>query len=215
MRNSGHPFCPTGKPFYEKNQVIFDGQDGDAVNLTFVKGFYYVRGQGAGGGGGNNNYWHNGVGGGSGAGFEGYLYFAEKIENVSVITGKGGTNSTAGGDTSIADIMVLGGGKRGLPAAGGEGGEFLFAADPSLAVISKAIIQSNGVNGVGAPSNAEGFSGGNSVLTGDGGGQNSSNATKPGAGGGGQWQWGGAGGLGMFGELKIIYLGRKLPDNII
>lgn len=206
------PFYPIGggkKYPYKKGEVLFNGKNGDAITLNLYPGLYYIRGQGAGGGGGNNNYWHNGVGGGSGAGFEGYIRFKK---NCTLLVGAGtaGANSAAGTNTYINDILILSGGQGGLPAAGGQGGIFQFIAAPSIAEIVSFSIKSDGNNGIGAPSNADGISGGNSVLTNSGGGKNSNNATAPGAGGGGQWQWGGAGGTGMYGELFIRFERLKI-----
>lgn len=190
---------------YKRDTVLCNLTAGAVKTIDFYKGLYYVRGQGAGGGGGNNNYWHNGVGGGSGAGFEGYIRFKK---NCTLLVGAGtaGANSTAGTNTYINDVLILSGGQGGLPAAGGQGGLIQFIADLSIAEIVSFSIKSDGNNGIGAPSTAAGFSGGNSILTNSGGGQNSNNATAPGAGGGGQWQYGGAGGMGGAGEILIKYV---------
>lgn len=205
ISGSLHPLGNVVNEPYKRDSVLCNLTDGAVKTIEFYKGLYYVRGQGGGGGGGNNNYWHNGVGGGSGAGFEGYIRFNKNCR-LLVGAGTAGANSTAGTNTYINDVLILNGGQGGLPGGGGQGGLFQFIVDLKVAEIVSSSIKSDGTNGIGAPSNAAGFSGGNSVLTNSGGGQNSNNATAPGAGGGGQWQYGSAGGIGGAGEILIKYV---------
>lgn len=190
---------------YNATQTICDVSNGETWSGTLARGVYYIRAQGAGGGGGNNNYSNNGGGGGSGAGFEGYINLTSPIET-TVTTGAGGANSSAGADTVISDVMTLGGGKGGGSGVAGAGGT-LTLSESGLTIL-KSTIQSNGEDG--NFSNAGSGSrcyGGNSVLTGDGGGDGSKAATKPGAGGGGQIQFGSAGQPGMYGECLIKLVG--------
>lgn len=189
---------------YNATQTICDVSNGETWSGTLARGVYYVRAQGAGGGGGNNNYINNGGGGGSGAGFEGYINITSPIET-TVTTGVGGANSSAGADTVISEIMTLGGGKGGGSGVAGAGG--VLTTSETVTII-KSAIQSDGEDG--NFSNAGSGSrcyGGNSVLTGDGRGDGSGAATKPGAGGGGQIQWGAAGQPGMYGECLIKLVG--------
>lgn len=207
------------KKGYQNGFVLFDGKDGDVANVSFYKGYYYIRGQGAGGSGGNNGYWANGGGGGSGAGFEGYIYISNDMKDLlNNYAGKASTaTASAGENTYIENLLTLGGGQGGGSGGGGKGGVLTFVNEALLSV-AKAIISKNGYDGQSAGSNT--VPGANSVLTEDGGGraggggQAGRTATKPGAGGAGGIQWDGAGGLGKYGELKIVYVGRKLPEDL-
>ena len=38
---------------YTPGTILFDGSNGDSATLQMKKGFYFIRGQGAGAGGGN------------------------------------------------------------------------------------------------------------------------------------------------------------------
>lgn len=216
IRSAFSPMAAAKSP-YKKGEVLFDGKDGDTAVLEFPKGYYYVRGQGSGGPGGNNNYWANGGGGGSGAGFEGYVYISEKIDEVKVYAGKASTSTgVSGEDTYIENLLMLGAGQPGGSGPGGKGGVLTFVNEALLS-IAKAIIAKNGYDGLSVGSNSA--PGGNSVLTEDGGGpagaggQVGKTATKPGAGGAGGTQWDGAGGLGKYGELLIRYEGSRLPTT--
>lgn len=218
MRTHNHPFTSGTKPKYKKNEVLFDGNNGANATIALYKGYYYVRGQGAGGSGGNNGYWANGGGGGSGAGFEGYVYINRDIKELNKnYAGKASTaTASVGEDTYIENLIILGGGQGGGSGGGGKGGVLTFVNEALLS-IAKTIIAKNGYDGQSAGSNS--VPGANSVLTEDGGGpaggggQAGRTATKPGAGGAGGIQWDGTGGLGKYGELKIVYVGRKLPTE--
>ena len=62
-----------------------------------------------------------------------------------------------------------------------------------------------GIAGINQAGSGSAKSGGDSVLTGDGGGYGNASATKPGAGGGGGYQWNSSGGAGGPGECLIRY----------
>lgn len=202
---------------YEPDTVLCDINNGASASVIFKKGVYYVRGQGAGGGGGRNGYFGNGQGGGSGAGFEGYIYVKRDLGAVSVSTGVGGTEAydgNPGTDTVIGQLITLGGGK------GGAGENKAHVANAGILTINSSdnweilsyTVKSNGNQGLEARSSASFISGGNSVLTGDGGGPASDSnhdASAPGAGGGGGWQFNSSGGNGSYGECLIQYIGYE------
>lgn len=190
---------------YEPQQVLANISGNSSTNITFKKGVYYIRAQGAGGKGGNYDYpYFNGNGAPSGAGFEGYIYVRKEFSS-SVTTGVGGTPShPAGTDTIISGIMVLGGGSAG-PQTGyntvcpaGTPGKITIYENEYFSVISST------VNSDGNPGCHH--DGGNSVITNDGAGSGTGAATKPGAGGGGTSSIGGIGGNGGDGECLIQYI---------
>lgn len=194
---------------YKKGTVLCSLSAGQSAIITFYPGIYYIRGQGAGAGGGNYAYpWGHGTGAGSGAGFEGYIKILKKVE-VTVTAGKAGISATDGTATFISNIINLDGGKAGftnqggIPDIGGLGG--VITIDTSnlnkIFYIKSYSVKSNGKSGTKQ-------TGGNSVLTNDGGGEASGgNATTRGAGGGGTSGIGGKGGIGGDGELLIRYEG--------
>lgn len=194
-----------GKHPYAPGTILFQGSNGASGQVTFYPGVYYVRAQGGGGGGGNNSY-YNGGGGGSGAGFEGYIRFFTEMPNVLVSTGTGGARQTNGTATTLADILTLGGGLRGMENAIGKGGtlSWLNNNNESYQVVSATVSQ-NGYDGVIPPNSGTAVSGAHSVLTNSGGGLANAAATAPGAGGGGGYAWHSAGGAGMYGEALIRY----------
>lgn len=190
---------------YEPQQVLANISGNSSTNITFKKGVYYIRAQGAGGKGGNYGYpYFVGNGAPSGAGFEGYIYVRKEFSS-SVTTGVGGTPShPAGTDTIISDIMVLGGGSEG-PQTGyntvcpaGTPGKITIYENEYFSVVSYTV-NSDGKAGCN-------HDGGNSVITNDGAGSNTDAATKPGAGGGGTSSIGGIGGDGGAGECLIQYI---------
>lgn len=198
---------------YEPQQVLANISGNSSVNITFKRGVYYIRAQGAGGKGGNYGYpFFNGNGAPSGAGFEGYIYVRKEFSS-SVTTGVGGTPShPAGTDTTISDIMVLGGGSEGpqtdyntvCPA--GTPGKITIYENEYFSVVSYTV-NSDGNAGCH-------HDGGNSVITNDGAGSNTGAATKPGAGGGGTSSIGGIGGNGGDGECLIQYISYE-PEEVI
>lgn len=199
---------------YEPQQILVNISGTASTDITFKRGVYYIRGQGAGGGGGRNGYFGNGQGGGSGAGFEGYIYVKRDLGTVSVSAGVGGTEAydgNPGTDTVVGSIMTLGGGK------GGAGEHKAHVANAGILTINSSdnweilsyTVKSNGNQGLEASNSASFISGGNSVLTGDGGGPTSSSnhdASAPGAGGGGGWGFNIPGGAGGAGECLIQYI---------
>lgn len=204
---------------YEPQQILVNISGTASTNITFKRGVYYIRAQGAGGGGGRNGYFGNGQGGGSGAGFEGYIYVKRDLGEVSVSTGIGGTEAydgNPGTDTVVGSIMTLGGGKGGA----GENKEhvanagiYTFNSSNDWEIISSTVAL-NGKQGLEATSSGDFVSGGNSVLTNSGGGKGHANATAPGAGGGGGYQWNIQGGGGGNGECLIQYISYE-PEGLI
>lgn len=200
---------------YEPNTVLCNISNDASTTVHMRKGVYYIRGQGAGGGGGRNGYFGNGQGGGSGAGFEGYIYVKRDLGTVSVSVGVGGTEAyhgNPGTDTVIGQLMTLG-------AGGGGAGEYTeHYANAGILTINSSdnweilsyTVKSDGNQGLEASNSGASFiSGGNSVLTGDGGGPTSSSnhdASAPGAGGGGGWGYNMSGGAGGVGECLIQYI---------
>lgn len=199
---------------YEPYKVLCNISNGKSSSVEFRKGVYYIRGQGAGGGGGRNGYFSNGQGGGSGAGFEGYIYIKRDLGTVSVSAGVGGTaayDGNPGTDTVVGSIMTLGGGKGGAGESNehvANGGIYTFNSSNDWEIISSTVAR-NGNQGLEASNTASFISGGNSVLTGDGGGPTSDSnhdASAPGAGGGGGWAYNSSGGAGGAGECLIQYI---------
>ena len=190
---------------YAPGTILFQGNNGASGSVDFYPGVYYIRAQGGGGGGGNNAY-SNGGGGGSGAGFEGYIRFLAEMPGTLVTAGTGGAGQTAGTATSIAGVLTLGGGLRGLENSIGKGGTLSWVNNNGgLYSVVSATVQRDGYDGVIPPNSATAVSGGNSVLTNSGGGLANAAATAPGAGGGGGYAWHRAGGAGMYGEILISY----------
>lgn len=196
---------------YEPQQILVNISGTASTNITFKKGVYYIRAQGAGGGGGNYAYpYGNGNGGGSGAGFEGYIYVSKEFSS-SVTTGVGGNSASAGVNTQINGVMLLGAGQAGPTTS-------LGTVDPS-GVPGTITIDSNNLNNlftiISTTVNQDGnygsrAIGGNSVLTNSGAGQGGGGAaTAPGAGGGGTSSIGGKGGPGGDGECLIQYIGYE------
>lgn len=190
---------------YKKGTVLCNLSNGQSSRINIKRGLYFIRGQGAGGWGGNN-FMANGGGGGSGAGFEGYIYFRKDIDNVEVISGVAPTTQAAGNPTIISGVLMLGGGAVGgyNNNTGGDGGIYQFIEDRRWYIKSFRVAQ-NGENGRGASNDGNYRSGGNSVLTGNGGGLGNAAATAAGAGGGGGYAWHTAGQAGGGGELLIRY----------
>lgn len=191
---------------YVPGTVLCNINNGQTANVTFYPGIYYVRAQGGGGGGGNNVYAGNGQGGGSGAGFEGYLRVKKRII-INVTAGVGGAQKASGTATVIGDIWNLGGGLLGSSdgdALIANAGLYTFNASDDWEIVSYTVA-SNGIAGVRQPGTGSVKSGGDSVLTGDGGGYGHASATSPGAGGGGGYQWNSGGGAGYYGECLICY----------
>lgn len=207
---------------YEPQQILVNISGTASTDITFKRGVYYIRGQGAGGGGGRNGYFGNGQGGGSGAGFEGYIYVKRDLGTVSVSAGVGGTEAydgNPGTDTVVGSIMTLGGGK------GGAGENKAHVANAGILTINSSdnweilsyTVKSNGNQGLEASNSASFISGGNSVLTGDGGGPTSNSnhdASAPGAGGGGGWGFNSSGGAGGAGECLIQYISYEPEGGV-
>lgn len=196
---------------YKIDEVLCNISNGQTATVHLYPGVYYIRAQGAGGGGGRNGYWGNGQGGGSGAGFRGYIFVKRDLGTVSVSAGVGGAeayNGNPGTDTVVGPIMTLGGGKGGAGESNehvANAGIYTFKSSNNWEIISSAIAR-NGNQGLEATSSSDFVSGGNSVLTNNGGGKGHANATAPGAGGGGGFQWNIEGGAGGDGECLIRFV---------
>lgn len=201
---------------YEPQQILVNISGTASTDITFKRGVYYIRAQGAGGGGGNYAYpYGNGNGGGSGAGFEGYIYVSKEFSS-SVTTGVGGNSASAGVNTQINGVMLLGAGQAGPTTSGG-------TVDPS-GVPGTITIDSNNLNNlftiISTTVNQDGnygsrAIGGNSVLTNSGAGQGGGGAaTAPGAGGGGTSSIGGKGGPGGAGECLIQYISYEPEGGV-
>lgn len=183
---------------YNATQTICNVNNGASWSGTLARGIYYIRGQGA-GAWGNASDWGDGYGGGSGAGFEGYIHIRE-AKKVTVTAGKCPPDSRGNGeDTVISGVMTLGGGRIGVIGSAGDphnGGLLSISSD--IDVLSYTV-KSNGNGGIIRCC-------GNSVLTNSGGGPSNADATAPGAGGGGSYGIYG-GGKGYYGEILIKAVG--------
>lgn len=191
---------------YKIGEVLCNISNGASKVIYLYPGIYYIRAQGAGGKGGNYGYpYFNGNGAPSGAGFVGYIKVVKQLATV-VKAGVGGTpSSPAGTDTTLSNIMTLGGGSEG-PQTGynticpaGTPGVITIQNNEYFSVVSFT------VNSDGNPGCHH--DGGDSVITNDGGGSGTGAATKPGAGGGGTSNIGGVGGNGGYGECLIKFTG--------
>lgn len=207
---------------YEPYKVLCNISNGASTTVHMRKGVYYIRGQGAGGAGGRNGYFGNGQGGGSGAGFEGYVYLKVDYGNMVITAGVGGTEAyhgNPGTDTVIGQLMTLGAG------GGGAGENTAHYANAGILTINSSdnweilsyTVKSDGNQGLEASNSASFISGGNSVLTGDGGGPTSDSnhdASAPGAGGGGGWAFNISSGAGGAGECLIQYIGYEPEGKV-
>lgn len=196
---------------YEPNTVLCNISNGASSSVEFRKGVYYIRAQGGGGSGGTfgDFGWGRGSGGGSGAGFEGYILVKRNIIcNVStgaaVSSGKWSVN---GNSTQIENMFIFGGGEGGKTnEALAVGGELTVIANDDYEILTAKYL-GNG-NGTKVVDGNKRY-GGDSVISNDGGGLPSANATAPGAGGGGFTGSGINGGDGGAGECLIQYIGYE------
>lgn len=171
---------------YEPNTVLCNISNGASSSVEFRKGVYYIRAQGGGGGGTYGDFgWGRGSGGGSSAGFEGYILVKRNIIcNVStgaaVSSGKWSVN---GNSTQIENMFIFGGGEGGKTnEALAVGGELTVIANDDYEILTAKYL-GNG-NGTKVVDGNKRY-GGDSVISNDGGGLPSANATSFGAGGGG------------------------------
>lgn len=182
---------------YEPYKVLCNISNGKSSRVEFRKGVYYIRAQGGGGSGGTYGDfgWGRGSGGGSGAGFEGYILVKRNIIcNVStgaaVSSGKWSVN---GNSTQIENMFIFGGGEGGKTnEALAVGGELTVIANDDYEILTAKYL-GNG-NGTKVVDGNKRY-GGDSVISNDGGGLPSANATAPGAGG--------------VGECLIQYIGYE------
>lgn len=196
---------------YEPNTVLCNISNGASSRVEFRKGVYYIRAQGGGGSGGTYGDfgWGRGSGGGSGAGFEGYILVKRNIIcNVStgaaVSSGKWSVN---GNSTQIENMFIFGGGEGGKTnEALAVGGELTVIANDDYEILTAKYL-GNG-NGTKVVDGNKRY-GGDSVISNDGGGLPSANATSFGAGGGGFTGSGINGGAGGAGECLIQYIGYE------
>lgn len=201
---------------YEPNTVLCNISIGASSSVEFKKGVYYIRAQGGGGSGGTYGDfgWGRGSGGGSGAGFEGYILVKRNIIcNVStgaaVSSGKWSVN---GNSTQIENMFIFGGGEGGKTnEALAVGGELTVIANDDYEILTAKYL-GNG-NGTKVVDGNKRY-GGDSVISNDGGGLPSANATAPGAGGGGFTGSGINGGAGGAGECLIQYISYEPEGKV-
>ena len=201
---------------YEPYKVLCNISNGESSSVEFRKGVYYIRAQGGGGSGGTYGDfgWGRGSGGGSGAGFEGYIYVKRNIiRNVStgaaVSSGKWSVN---GNSTQIENMFIFGGGEGGKTnEALAVGGELTVIANDDYEILTAKYL-GNG-NGTKVVDGNKRY-GGDSVISNDGGGLPSANATAPGAGGGGFTGSGINGGAGGAGECLIQYISYEPEGRV-
>lgn len=194
---------------YNATQTICNVNNGASWSGTLARGIYYIRAQGGGGSGGTYGDfgWGRGSGGGSGAGFEGYILVKRNIIcNVStgaaVSSGKWSVN---GNSTQIENMFIFGGGEGGKTnEALAVGGELTVIANDDYEILTAKYL-GNG-NGTKVVDGNKRY-GGDSVISNDGGGLPSANATSFGAGGGGFTGSGINGGAGGAGECLIKCVG--------
>ncbi len=196
---------------YEPNTVLCNISNGASTTVHMRKGVYYIRAQGGGGSGGTfgDFFWVCGSGGGSGAGFEGYILVKRNII-CNVSTGaavSSGKLSVNGNSTQIENMFIFGGGEGGKTnEALAVGGELTVIANDDYEILTAKYL-GNG-NGTKVVDGNKRY-GGDSVISKDGGGLPSANATAPGAGGGGFTGSGINGGAGGAGECLIQYIGYE------
>lgn len=173
---------------YKSNQVLCNISNGQTADVAFYQGIYYIESQGSGGDGGEYAYpYGQGFGGGSGAGCKIYVRI---LKNFTATVTAGAVGTTKGGDTIIPNIITLGGGYKGRTVQGSpsgisdNGGAFTKEDEIFYRLLSGTIVNGN-------PANA--YTGGNSVITNNGGAPANTSATIPGAGGGGSRSAGGYG----------------------
>lgn len=201
---------------YEPYKVLCNISNGESSSVEFRKGVYYIRAQGGGGSGGTYGDfgWGRGSGGGSGAGFEGYILVKRNIIcNVStgaaVSSGKWSVN---GNSTQIENMFIFGGGEGGKTnEALAVGGELTVIANDDYEILTAKYL-GNG-NGTKVVDGNKRY-GGDSVISNDGGGLPSANATAPGAGGGGFTGSGINGGAGGAGECLIQYISYEPEGRV-
>lgn len=201
---------------YEPYKVLCNISNGASSSVEFRKGVYYIRAQGGGGSGGTyGDYgWGRGSGGGSGAGFEGYILVKRNIIcNVStgaaVSSGKWSVN---GNSTQIENMFIFGGGEGGKTnEALAVGGELTVIANDDYEILTAKYL-GNG-NGTKVVDGNKRY-GGDSVISNDGGGLPSANATSFGAGGGGFTGSGINGGAGGAGECLIQYISYEPEGGV-
>jgi hypothetical protein len=201
---------------YEPYKVLCNISNGESSSVEFRKGVYYIRAQGGGGTGGTfgDFVWGRGSGGGSGAGFEGYIYVKRNIiRNVStgaaVSSGKWEVN---GNSTQIENMFIFGGGEGGKTnEALAVGGELTVIANDDYEILTAKYL-GNG-NGTKVVDGNKRY-GGDSVISNDGGALPGGNATAPGAGGGGFDGSGINGGAGGAGECLIQYISYEPEGGV-
>lgn len=201
---------------YEPNTVLCNISNGESSSVEFRKGVYYICAQGGGGSGGTfgDHTWGRGSGGGSGAGFEGYILVKRNIIcNVStgaaVSSGKWSVN---GNSTQIENMFIFGGGEGGKTnEALAVGGELTVIANDDYEILTAKYL-GNG-NGTKVVDGNKRY-GGDSVILNDGGGLPSADATSFGAGGGGYTGSDINGGAGGAGECLIQYISHEPEGGV-
>lgn len=205
---------------YDPQQILVNISNGQTANVIFYPGIYYVEAQGAGGSGGQYGVfgWGRGAGGGSGAGFKGYIRVKKTINSnitTAVTTPRAGgsaSHGTTGGSTTISDMFLCAGGQGGIGADRStfvNGGLITVYESPDFDIIQADYL------GNGNPTDLTDLRrGGDSVITNDGGGRDS-DATSPGAGGCGFDGAGLNGGAGGAGSCLIKYISYYGGPNVV
>lgn len=194
-----HPLGSLPSP-YKPDEIICNLSNGQTAKVAFTPGVLYIEAQGAGGDGGNYAYpYGQGFGGGSGAGCKIYVRILKSF--TATITA-GAVGTTKGGDTIIPNIATLGGGYKGRTVQGTPSG---LSDNGGVSTKNEEIFYKllSGYIANGNP--AMDFTGGNSVITNNGGAPANTSATVPGAGGGGSISMGGYG-TGAGGSCLIKFV---------
>lgn len=194
---------------YKPDEIICDLSNGETAEVTFYPGVWYIETQGGGGSGGTYGDfgWGRGSGGGSGAGFKGLIRVKKTITcNISTaVAVASGKWSVKGNPTEIENMFLCDGGEGGhTNEALSVGGELTVIENDSYEILSSEY-RGNG-NGTKVVDGNKRY-GGDSVITNDGGGLPSANATSFGAGGGGYTGSGINGGAGGAGSCLIKFVG--------
>lgn len=199
---------------FRANQLIVNLLNGQTANINLYPGVYATLAQGGGGSGGTYGDfgWGRGSGGGSGAGFNGWLRLKRTLINHGLQTGvavASGKWSVNGNGSSINGILDFGGGEGGITnEALAVGGTLTRHTNDEVFDFPKINYLGNGYGTRVIDDNKR--YGANSVVTNDGGGNPSENATNYGAGGGGYTGNGINGGAGGGGQITMTYINQYI-----
>lgn len=202
---------------YKPDEIICDLSNGETAEVTFYPGVWYIETQGGGGSGGTYGDfgWGRGSGGGSGAGFKGLIRVKKTITcNISTaVAVASGKWSVKGNPTEIENMFLCDGGGAGITNEALANGGLLTVINNDAFDIIQADYLGNG-NPTKVVDGSKRY-GGDSVITNDGGGLPSANATSFGAGGGGYNGSGINGGAGGAGSCLIRYVAPYGINNVV